>query len=69
MDSLETIKTDLRAKYLRDRDDLQRQVSSDPEQWTDEKMNEAVQKVNKVIRYPLFVIYPSHVNFKICFAI
>ena len=66
MDSLETIKTDLRAKYLRDRDDLQRQVSSDPEQWTDEKMNEAVEKVNKkvirisrslsVINYSLKVI-------------
>ncbi len=64
MDSLERIKTDLRAKYLQDRDDLQQQVSNDPEQWTDEKMNEAVKKVIKLSMLPeQKLCYPARLSY------
>jgi hypothetical protein len=44
-DLLETMKVDLRAKYLKDRDDLQRQVGNDPDMWADDKLFETAQKV------------------------
>ena len=45
MSLLEQIKVDLRAKYLQDRDNLQRQVNADPDMWTEDKLLEAAEKV------------------------
>ena len=45
MSLLEQIKIDLRAKYLQDRDNLQRQVNADPEMWTEAKLLEAAERV------------------------
>ena len=54
-DLLETMKVNLRAKYLKDRDDLQRQVGNDPDMWADDKLFETAQKV---------IVDFCHVNIK-----
>ena len=48
MSLLEQIKVDLRAKYLQDRDNLERQVNADPDMWVADKLEETAEKVRDI---------------------